>query len=283
MNTGIFIDDTGSSGNSTNSKYDNSDRKTWLAVIIDKSIVEDRNLQMRELIADFSKIYNTSEFHFTDIYNGRNKFKNVDYKSRMKVFWEFAHILKLERFPMFIQSFTSEDILRNKIVIDSKQVFADNFNLAKVSDFSLYFLLLRLKKHLLENKQQIPVDIFIDEGKQKKNTFAKCSLLKNIVQGNKIHFKDSKDEPLIQIADFVAFTMNRVRWINSLNLKKEKDIEFLEMAEYANFNILNIKRVLVDLNENFTERYDQELEKAFKKNNNLNEIELENLIKLFNK
>lgn len=77
--------------------------------------------------------------------------------------------------------------------------------------------------------------------------------------------------------------MNRIRWINSLNLKKEKDIEFLEMAEYANFNILNIKRVLVDINENFTKRYDQELEKAYKKNNNLNEIELRNLIKLFNK
>lgn len=283
MNTGIFIDDTGISGNSTNSKYDTSDRKTWLAVIIDKSIIVDRNLQMRELIADFSKIYKTSEFHFTDIYNGRNKFKSVDYELRMKVFWEFAHILRIERFPMFIQSFTSKDILRNKIVIDSKQVFIDNFNLAKVSDFSLYFLLLRLKKYLLENKHLIPVDIFIDEGKQKKDTCSKCSLLKNIAQGNKIHFKDSKDEPLIQIADFAAFTINRVRWINSLNLKNQKDLEFLKMAEYANLNILNIKRVLVDINENFTEKYDQELEKEYKKNNNLNEIELENLIKLLYK
>ena len=93
----------------------------------------------------------------------------------------------------------------------------------------------------------------------------------------KLYYKSSAEEPLLQFIDFVAFTINRVRWIQTNNSKKDIDIEFLRIAENANFNILNIKKRLIDVHNipDMVQEYDSILREAYDKNNNLSDIQLE--------
>lgn len=279
MRTTVYIDDSGTPGYVSNSKYDTVDRKTWVGLILNPDERIEANLQMKEHIDKLKLRFNANEFHFTDIYSGRKGFEGVDLKVRLDIFRIFAEIHKQAQYPMFIQTFTSDDILRNKIVLAGQEVKMDNFDLKNVSDLTLYFLLLRIKEFFEKNTQYSrPIEIIIDEGRQKKDTSQDCVLLEDMLLDNKIYYKSSTDEPLLQLIDFVAFTMNRVRWIMTNDKKGKVDIEFLRIAENANFNILNIKRGLVKVDENFVERYDEELRKVYSKNETLAYIELHQLI-----
>ena len=57
-----------------------------------------------------------------------------------------------------------------------------------------------------------------------------------------IQYKSSEDEHLIQLADFAAFCLNRVKWIqqNNSHLSKPIDMTFLELCSRADFNTLNM-------------------------------------------
>lgn len=278
MRTTVYIDDSGTPGCVSKSKYDTNDRKTWVGLILNSEERIDAHSQMTDCIKELESMFNISEFHFTDIYSGTKKFKGINLEVRLNIFRAFAEIHRITQFPMLIQTFTSDDILRNKIIIDGEKVKIDNFDLKNVSDFALFFLLFRIKDFFKENTQYSnPIEIIIDEGRQKKSTTQDCSLLDGLLFNNKLYYKSSADEPLLQLIDFVAFTMNRVRWIMTNNKKGDLDIEFLRIAEYANFNILNIKRGIIEKDTDFVKEYDSKLRETYDKNNNLSDIKLEDL------
>ncbi len=121
----------------------------------------------------------------------------------------------------------------------------------------MFFLLWRIKNFLKKNAcYSSPVEIIIDEGRQKKDTTQSCSLFDGMLFNDELYYKSSAEEPLLQLIDFVAFTTNRVRWIMTNNKKGGLDVEFLKIAERANFNILNIERMEVDINSDFVKEYD---------------------------
>lgn len=278
MRTYIYIDDSGTPGYISKSKYDTVDRKTWVCLILKPEEQIEAQSQMLSCIDELKSTFGINEFHFTDIYSGTKKFKGIDLQIRLNIFRAFAEIHRITQYPMLIQTFTSDDILRNRIIVDGKKVKADNFNLKDTSDFALFFLLVRIKQLFSKNPDYSkPVEIIIDEGRQKKDTAQSCSLLDGILFNDKLYYRSSSDEPLLQLVDFVAFTMNKVRWILTNNKKGALDIEFLKIAERANFNILNIIKSPVKINSDFVEEYDSLLKKTYHKNDNLSDIELEEL------
>lgn len=147
---GIYIDDTGTPGTISKSKYDSTDRKSWLALILTASQRKTAYEQMRGCLLELNSICNASEFHFTDIYNGKGEFKSVTLSVRLGIFRTFAEIFRLMKYPMLIQTFTSDDLLRNKIVVANGKVKLDGFTLKDPGEFALFFLLFRIKKYLLE-------------------------------------------------------------------------------------------------------------------------------------
>lgn len=277
MRTAIYIDDTGTPGYISKSKYDTDERKTWVALILNPKERKEAAFQMLGCLEELKETLNANEFHFTDIYSGSKEFKGVDLKIRLNIFRAFAEIHRETQYPMIMQTFTSDDILRNRIIVDGK-VKADNFDLSKTSDFALFFLLFRIKKYFKENRQiSLPFDIYIDEGRQKKNTTQKCELLDGMLYKNEINYKSSKEEPLLQLIDFVAFTINKVRWILTNDKKNDLDYEFLKIAERANFNIINIVKQEIKFQKHTVADYDNLLREHYNKNNNLPDIALEKL------
>ena len=233
---------------------------------------------MRGCLQELNNALKASEFHFTDIYSGEKEFSGIDLGTRLNIFRAFAEIHRTTQFPMLIQTFTADDIMRSRIVITGNPSKIDNFDLKKTSDFALFFLLFRIKQYLRENGHvPLPVDIIIDEGRQKKNTFQTCTLLKDFLFDQKLTYKSSKDEPLLQLIDFVAFSINKVRWILTNELKKDIDIEFLRICERANFNILNIQKKEINIASYTVADYDEILQKTYEKNGNLSDIELTQL------
>lgn len=264
MNTYIFIDDTGTSGLQSKSEFDSTDSKSWFALILTNEQKEYCNIQMKDCLDILKKKYKANEFHFSDIYAGRGAFKDISFNERMNIFWMFAEVHKEERYPMLTQTFSKADFERNKL-INIENSLIDGFNLKKESDFSLYHLLLRIKTFLNSNEYDVPFEIIIDEGKQNKDTSQPCKLFENKLLNNTLLYKSSESEPLLQLIDFVAYCLNRNKWILQNNSKKERDIDFLKMCSYANFNVLNLKRDIIELNSNTTELYDNKLKDAFKK------------------
>ena len=282
--TGIYIDDSGTPGIKSKSKYDTTDRKTWIALILKPEQRKEASLQIQGCIDEIKEIFNASEFHFTDIYSGKKEFKSIDLSVRLNIFRAFAEIFRLTEYPLIIQTFTSDDILRNGIIVKDKKIKVDNFNLSDTSDFALLFLLFRIKSYLQENKQiPLPVEIIIDEGRQKKNTTQKIELLEGYIYNQEISYKSSAEEPILQLIDFVAFSTNKMRWILTNDKKTDLDFELLKIFERANFNILNIQKKSINFKDHSVEDYDNALRTTYDKNNNLTDIELAKLKDMLNK
>jgi hypothetical protein len=264
MSTYVYIDDTGTSGLQSKSKFDSPDSKSWFALILNDKQKEYCDVQMKDCLDILKERYNAKEFHFSDIYAGRKEFKEVDYDERMSIFCLFAEVHKDEQFPMLMQTFSKDDFERNKFT-DIENVLVDGFNLKNERDFSLYHLLLRINRFLKTHKYDDPFEIIIDEGKQKKDTTQSCKLFGKKLLNGKLLYKSSEDGPLLQLIDFVAYCLNRNKWILQNNSKQERDIDFVKMCSYANFNVQNIKKDIVDLNTNTTLLYDNQIKSAFDK------------------
>lgn len=286
MRTTIYIDDTGNPGEKTNIQYGSKKSKTWVAIILTSDERNDGEEQMNECIEGLKIHYNgASEFHFSDIYQGKKEFKKINKEDRFRLFNMFADIFRNERFPVRVQTFSEEDYDRVKIN-KSKSFNQDEFGLNSYSDFALYHLLVLVNTFLKENVEKYPppYEIIIDEGKKKAEQTQNFSSIfkENELFQNKLFYKSSKDTPLLQLVDFVAFSLNRCKILLQNNKKNKDDLWFLKMCEYADFQS-NLKRGKITVNDNTTELYDNLLREAYSKNSDLSEIELKEHIKNINK
>ena len=143
---------------------------------------------------------------------------------------------------------------------------------------ALWFLLEKTVKHLRENPDYpLLSKIFIDEGRQKPNTTQKINILEGVSEKSEIKYVSSKDEILIQLIDFIAFSLNRMRWILMNNKKSKLDFELLRIISYANFDIINLEKIEYDKTSNSSEDYDKYLRKTYDKNGNLSDSDLEKI------
>lgn len=167
-----------------------------------------------EICSPSSKSSLAEEFHFKDIYNGTGQFKGITLPKRIELFYTFAEIFRNYNYPMLISTIGSDDLKRNKLFISNPKIKVSNFKLANSSDLALFLLLFRIRKYLLKySGLHLPVEIFVDNGRQAANTAQKVDMLDGLVKSNQLFYKSSHEEPLIQLADFAAFCLNRHRWL----------------------------------------------------------------------
>lgn len=276
MNSAIYIDDTGTPDKSK-SKYDSGNWETWVAIILNPN---DREKLLDELTLEQSKLkskFNANEFHFTEIFSGKKQFKNVSLIDRIEIFKLFANIYKKYNSPIFVQSLTDDDVIRNKME-DFRLLKIDGFDFKKNEHFALWLLLMRIIKHEILLNYSKPIDIFVDAGKQKPNTSQTIKSIKNVATNSEIKYVDSKKDPLMQFIDFIAFCLNRCRWILMNNKKSESDLFILQLAHEANFNTINIVKKITDVkNINTIKEYDDILRSTYNQNENLSDEEMEKI------
>lgn len=269
MNTAIYIDDSGTAGQVSGSQFSSPNTKSWYAVVFTPSNRVLANAFMYDCLKDLKKDYNANEFHFKDVYNGKNEFKDIPLGVRLNIIEEFASFFKEYQFPIVCQSFSPDDYERNNLEkgVDIQKI--DDFNLNNYSDFSLYHLLLRIKSHITGlDVYPKPFEIIIDQDGKKVNVSRTVNLFGDDLLNRQIQYKSSEDEHLIQLADFAAFCLNRVKWIqqNNSHLCKSIDMTFWEICTRANFNTVNMVKKYTVKGTDLKQEHDNLLQERYDKN-----------------
>lgn len=248
---GIFIDDTGSPGVRDAPENFHPERKTWVAVVISPSQIREVMEQMQESLDELHKTLGATEFHFTEIYSGTKQFKGVNLQVRLSFFEFMANLFSTYDFPIIVQTFDPETLadVRSR----SKGQIPDSiphFDLTQCNDLALYFLLHRLQRYVQETTTfpSIKARVFIDEGFKKNGIAVKIPIFADAFADGQICFAQSSSISPIQLADFAAFSLNRVQLIGGREQRNSLDWRLLEILSPIAFNYVNIeqKEVRVD-------------------------------------
>ncbi len=275
METIIYIDESGNSGQKTNSKYASTDLISYYALILSPEARKDALMQMPECLSLLKKEFNAEEFHFTDIYSGRNEFNGIELSKRLQIFWMFADVFRNMQYPILMQSFSPEDYARNHFT-NLENEYQDGFNLKNHKDFALYHLFLRINSEVKKNKNKysLPFEIVIDEGRRNNGSEQECGLFGDMLKNRSVSYRSSKEEPLLQLVDFVAFSLNKWKWITQNNKTNFIDKEFLDICTYADFNTVNMVKRRINTDADIAKLYDKEIDTAFSNHSDLPGITL---------
>lgn len=252
------IDDTGSPGNTSQSKTLKSDRKTYVAVFIHTAVQEKIIKDINEILVKYSNQNHTiSELHFTDLINRRKEYKNFSSELVVAIINDVAKSFNHYSLPFFIQTITPHTLEENGL---------KNTQNKSLDEIALDFLTIRIKKYVIENSLENKFEIVMDQGLHSPGHKKNIPSLKEIMESNFILSQTSTQNPLIQVADFFAFAMNR----NQMMLIKESRTEFdllllLIMNSALNGNEVSGSKAISLDKKNFSkEDYDQQQIEMFK-------------------
>jgi hypothetical protein len=222
----IAIDDTYGPQDATATRYVTGARRTHVAVIFEDDQVE----RIREQVASCLELANSelgiavTEFHFTDIYNRRKAWKNVSDNQNLAVIGAFADIYAQERWPVRIK--TVDDLTFGDHGIAGFKGKIDGLDLSKREDQSLLWLVIT---DLMPMVAAAPEDvwIYLDEGRGKPGRSFGDKIFSKFGGRVKGRFESSASEPLVQIADFLAFMINRNTYLSTKTSRTDLDNWFL--------------------------------------------------------
>lgn len=249
MAWGVFIDDTGSPGIQDAPNNYHPERKTWVAVLVPPAQMREVMVQMPAALEELKESVGADEFHFTEIYSGKKQFKGVDLQVRLNLFVFMAKIFTEYRFPILVQTFDPETLA--DVQSRSNGQLPDSippFDLTSCNDLALFFLLIQVKGFLQETEMRGKnARVFIDEGFKKQGIALRIPSFENVFADSQICFADSSSIFPIQLADFAAFSLNRVQLIGGKQDRGSLDNEVLRILSPIAFNYVNIKKTEVSL------------------------------------
>lgn len=146
MATYIYIDDTGTAQTRSSFKYDTSMSTSWCVVLFDDRVFSEASAFMKLELAELNRVIGFNEFHFTDIFNNKGKYRteNVSWEDRLEMFFDFAAFSAEKQFPVLIQTFGKDDYARINLKNDAAYVI-ENFKVNDYADFSLCALLFQVR------------------------------------------------------------------------------------------------------------------------------------------
>jgi hypothetical protein len=159
---------------------------------------------------------------------------------------------------------------------------AEGFNFTDNNDIALFMLLIQCRDFLQNNSEKygLLAEFFIDEGKKKAGTLQKISMLADVAADSILSYKSSCDEILIQIADFIAFSTNRIQMIAVKENKSKTDIAFLKIMSNIDINAIGlIKNTMKEIN---SVNYDNAIRLDKDNKNILSDEDYEKIKKRFN-
>ena len=218
----ITIDDTSSPGSKTESRLVKSSRKTWVAVLINSSIKEELETNIKGILQILKNHFGITELHFTDLINKKGEYSELNNEEVFELLDVICDLLWNYELPYFIQTATPNTLNELGTQIIGKTKLIDDFDFSKPEDLSLILLFQRIKTYLKENANSIPVEIIIDEGRKKAGSSHKSKFLKDFVKDDLIKYESSANNVLLQVADFYAYGVNRLQ----MTLIKENITDF---------------------------------------------------------
>jgi hypothetical protein len=258
----IAIDDTYGPNSNTNSKYVTGNRRTSVGLVFLDQDVQHIREQMIDLLEWIKKEFSIqpSEFHFVDIYNRNPPWNKIPESKNLMIFSLFSDIYKEYKWKVFIQTIDDRTLMDHKV----KKILGkiNQFNLEKPSDLSLFLLLIKIKNFYSKNPESLV--ILIDEGLGKPNARVGHEVFHDYKGDYSGLFQSSKQEPLLQLADFMAFALNRTTHLYMKQKRSHIDNWFLELINDMKINstdltITNIKGDYSNLTvKNFDEAHEDD-------------------------
>lgn len=230
----VAIDDTYGQSGHTASKYVTHDRRTHVGVVFQDGEVNQIRADISELLKTASKLLGLEnplkEFHFTEIYNKRGAWKNCPEGGNLAVVEFFAEYYSNYRWPVLIQTIDDRTLPNNLL----KNIQLGKLDLKKREHISLLFLLFKFRtryRHVSE-----PSHILIDEGIGKVGTDLGIDVFPDWLYPIDVKFQSSQVDPILQIADFIAFCINRSTHLALKPSRSDTDLAFLDLVGSMNIN-----------------------------------------------
>lgn len=222
----IAIDDTYGPVDAKPSKYVTGARRTYVAVEFPDPQVEEVREGVRQCLHELPHLLGISpaEFHFVDIYNRYAAWEHAPDGQNLRMFEFFAEMYRQYRWRVHIQTVDDRTLADHGLKISGS---LDGIELGERDGQALFFLLVKLKKAIPPPPERLVIRI--DAGREKpKTAFAKAVFRE---WGNEYdgQFADSEAEPLIQLADFLSFSINRCTHLQIKPQRTETDLWFLDL------------------------------------------------------
>ncbi|NIF47860.1 MULTISPECIES: DUF3800 domain-containing protein [Enterobacteriaceae] len=232
----IAIDDTYGTAGNGNSVYVTKNRRTHVAVIVDDEFVN----PLRKSIIDYLQELNVNlgikakEFHFTDIYNRQRDWKCLTTNDSI------TNMLIFQRFAVFAVKFNIKFVIQT---VDDRTIKdhggklinlnLPGFDTNKFEDLSLLMLLLKLRMRCKNHPEN--VILFMDEGRERAKTPFAEEIFSGVVASYNGMYESSDSEPLLQLADFIAFCINRSTHLQVKEPRTTFDNDFLCFMQFIHF------------------------------------------------
>lgn len=230
----IAVDDTYGPQTETASKYVSGQRRTHVAVIFPDSDVDELRYAISECLKGVNSLgVLVDEFHFSDIYNRRNGWEAAPELKNLDVIAAFAQIYSAAKWPVVVQTVDDRTFADHKI--DLSTIKTDVIDLSKREHVSFHMLMkLGLTEFLTGTTED--VRLVVDEGIGRNGQKIDPVILPAYCRKISGSYASSANEPLLQIADFLAFSINRCTHLAMKTKRSELDTWFLKLVGSMNIN-----------------------------------------------
>lgn len=261
MKGSISIDDTGTPGIESKSEFLHDNRKSWAAVIVPDDIAPSVDECLDIFTSGIRQDFGAEELHFTDIYSGREAFKDVALKERIKIFEMMGQVFRHFDLPVIYQTMSEEyrsELLQRMGLAKFK---AGQWNFDRIEHVGLFALCSRVSGFVEEHKPHFPEPLIgqIDEGLVKAGSCFELAAFGNAFANCRIESVNSSDARRVQLADFAAFCIGRSQWISALMHQNRKlnpgEMQFLAIVQ--SMNVVNLTSTEVDPATFTVEDYDE--------------------------
>lgn len=223
----VAIDDTYGPEGIIPTKYVTGARRTYVAVEFPDEQVDYIRQNVRNCLGWLEGKLGSplSELHFSDIYNRRGPWKSWRNGENLRVVSFFAEIYRLHRWRVHIQTVDDRTFADHSIDPTGN---VDGIDLSERDGRALFLLLLKVREAMPLPPE--PLVVRVDAGRAKAGSLFASKIFRhwgNLYDGK---YENSHADPLLQVADFLAFSVNRSTHLATKSTITEIDKEFLDLV-----------------------------------------------------
>jgi hypothetical protein len=222
----VAIDDTYGPTAAAPSKYVTGARRTYVAVEFPDDSVDDIRRNVVNCLAAIPDLggIRPAEFHFVDIYNRKGAWEAAPAELNLKIFRFFAGIYGNYRWRVHVQTVDDRTLADHQVQFD---LSVDGIDLRERDGQALFLLLVNLKQRMPRPPERLTLRI--DSGRGKPGKPIAKALFREWGDLYDGQYVESHMDALIQIADFLAFSINRVTHLSLKPQRTQLDLRFLDL------------------------------------------------------
>lgn len=222
----VAIDDTYGPEGIAPTRYVTGGRRTYVAVEFPDAQVGYIRQNIRDCIKWLEVKLATSplEFHFSDIYNRRGAWRSCLNGENLRIVSFFAELYRLHQWRVHVQTVDERTFSDHNL---DPTGIVDGIDLSERDGRALFLLLLKVRDAMPPPPE--PVVVRIDAGRSKSGAKLAPKIFRQWAELYDGRYENSQADPLIQVADFLAFSINRSTHLATKPIITDLDKEFLDL------------------------------------------------------